>query len=153
VILSSLDPSSQPSIVSKIKPRTEQLHISTISRKMKAAFVLLAIALPAAYCFYLQPNYHVPARLGTRNAPVYKSLGDLFHRLHLASKRCVNTVDESCINGGGNDAGNDEDFLNGGDTPGKRCANLYDESCSNGGINGAGADDDWLHGGNNPGRR
>ncbi|KAH0819268.1 hypothetical protein GEV33_003519 [Tenebrio molitor] len=113
---------------------------------MKAAFVLLAIALPAAYCFYLQPNYHVPARLGTRNAPVYKSLGDLFHRLHLASKRCVNTVDESCINGGGNDAGNDEDFLNGGDTPGKRCANLYDESCSNGGINGAGADDDWSLG-------
>ncbi|XP_063914865.1 uncharacterized protein LOC135131200 [Zophobas morio] len=121
---------------------------------MKAAFILLAIALPAAYCFYLQPNVHyMPARVNSRSAPVYKRLGDMFHRLHLASRRCVNTFDESCINDNINGAASDEGFLNGGSGPGKRCVNTFDESCANGDIDGAGTDDDWLNGGDTPGRR
>ncbi|KAJ8923710.1 hypothetical protein NQ315_010291, partial [Exocentrus adspersus] len=68
-------------------------------------------------------------------------------------KRCVNTMDESCSNGGIPGAGSDNDWLGGGFTPGKRCANVMDESCGNGGIPGSGSDRDWLDGGFTPGKR
>ncbi|XP_050519162.1 uncharacterized protein LOC126893229 isoform X4 [Diabrotica virgifera virgifera] len=92
-------------------------------------------------------------------------------------KRCVNLLDESCSNGGASGAGDDSDWINGGNspgkrslnvmddhnvpfvpysgriTPGKRCVNLLDESCSNGGASGAGDDSDWINGGNSPGKR
>lgn len=102
---------------------------------MKAVFVLLLV-LPAVFCFYMRPNNHYfPARITGRNTPaVYKSLGDFFHRLHLAS---IASSTASLNN----------------NNPGKRCANTFDEGCSNGDINGAGSDDDWLHGDDNPGRR
>ncbi|XP_064215569.1 uncharacterized protein LOC103313049 isoform X2 [Tribolium castaneum] len=121
--------------------------------KMKTAFLLLFVLMPAVLCYYVHPNLHYfPARVNYRSAPA-KSWGALFHRLQLASKRCANTFDESCINDVINGAGSDEAFLNGGDNPGKRCVNTFDESCSNGDINGAGSDDDWLHGDDTPGRR
>ncbi|XP_072402240.1 uncharacterized protein [Diabrotica undecimpunctata] len=99
------------------------------------------------------------------------------HSQILSGKRCVNLLDESCSNGGASGAGDDSDWINGGNspgkrslnvlddhnvpfiphnnriTPGKRCVNLLDESCSNGGASGAGDDSDWINGGNSPGKR
>ncbi|KAF5281333.1 hypothetical protein FQR65_LT02964 [Abscondita terminalis] len=82
-------------------------------------------------------------------------------------KRCANLFDESCINDGIVGSGPDEEWMNGGGTPGKRelfsnfrkmypqrCANLFDESCINGGLVGGSNDETWLNNpGWNPGKR
>ncbi|CAK1545453.1 unnamed protein product [Leptosia nina] len=69
------------------------------------------------------------------------------------SKRCANVWDDGCSTGQLPGAGDDDDYLNGGFTPGKRCVNLWDEGCVNGQLQGAGGDDEYVNGGFNPGKR
>ncbi|KAJ8941899.1 hypothetical protein NQ318_001754 [Aromia moschata] len=83
-----------------------------------------------------------------------KSLGDFFHKMHMAAtKRCAYLLDESCGNGGIPGAGSDSDWLNQGFNPGKRGLNLFDEGSINGGISGISQDSDFLNTGFNPGKR
>lgn len=127
--------------------------------KVTQTLAVFAMLMAVACAFYFKEDQvasHSQALKNNlaRNAELFKSMGDYFHRMHLSNaKRCANLFDEGCSNGGIPGTGSDSDWINGGSSPGKRCTNLYDEGCSNGGIPGSGSDNDWINGGNSPGRR
>ena len=116
---------------------------------MKSALLILIVAISVSYGMYLNPY---DGRTRHENRQVYHELAKFFDRMSAKVRRCVNVLDESCINGAIVGATNDEDWLH-NNSPGKRCANVYEEGCITGGGTGGGADHDWMTGGGTPGRR
>ncbi|GBP21512.1 hypothetical protein EVAR_12113_1 [Eumeta japonica] len=93
---------------------------------------------------------HCPSGVGENSRRSFYFAGVLGNGVPL---RCANMWDEGCINGQLPGSGGDDNYLNGGFTPGKRCANMWDEGCINGQLPGSGGDDNYLNGGFNPGKR
>lgn len=119
-------------------------HFQT-SFAMKSALLILVVAVSVTYGLYLN-SYD------GKNRQIYHELAKLFDQMSAKVRRCVNVLDEKCINGAIVGAPNDEDWLH-NNSPGKRCANVYDQGCINGGGMGGGPDHDWITGGGTPGRR
>ncbi|PSN56582.1 hypothetical protein C0J52_01550 [Blattella germanica] len=70
------------------------------------------------------------------------------------NSRCSNIGGDNCGTGYLPGAGDDNDWLTGGGTPGKRCSNIGGDNCGTGYLPGAGDDNDWLTGGGGtPGKR